>query len=474
MDIFISIIALVGFVALTAATGVFVAVEFALTSLERSTVENRAAAGTDPAAAVIKRAHQHLSFELSGAQLGITITTLATGYLAEPVLSKFFNPLLGWAGLSEHWAGPTAAILALIVATTLSMVYGELVPKNMAITDPWRAATLTVRPVQWFNRIFKWFILALNASANALVRKLGIEPADELASARSPQELGALVRVSADQGGIDESKAQVIESSLKFGETSAEEIMTPRSTIEYLQADDTAADLLALAERTGYSRFPVTEGDLDVTIGIVQFKEAFAIPPAEREHTKLATLARKVPMIPDSLDGDSVLTAVRSAGSQVVLVADEYGGTAGIITIEDVVEEILGEFYDEHDDIDSERDFMQVGSSWVVAGLARVDDLPDVVGYHAPEGPYDTVGGLVMASLGAIPSVSDVVLLPEAERHTLEEFTSDSGGRWIAQVTIMDGRRVDRVVLTPVSDEEASQYRQPTRPGNERTERNRR
>ncbi|WJZ02582.1 hemolysin family protein [Corynebacterium freiburgense] len=458
MDIALSIISLLGFIALTAGTGFFVAIEFALTGLERSVIDNHVASHGDAKAKAVQAAHNNLSFELSGAQLGITITTLATGFLAEPILAQYFTPLLEFIGLGQSTAPAVALVLALIVATLLSMVYGELVPKNMAITDPLRTARFTVIPVRIFNRCFGWFIRALNTTANAMVRKIGLEPADELASARSAEELGALVRNSAQHGAITEAQAALLDRSLQFGESTAEDFMTPRSTIEYLSVDDTVTDLLELAQQTGRSRFPVVKGDLDETIGVVHVKAAFGVPRDRRSEVSVATLARPVPVVPHSLDGDAVLNAVRSAGPQIVLVADEYGGTAGLVTIEDVVEEILGEVYDEYDDAEAERDFLQIGASWEISGLARIDDVRERTGYVAPDGPYETFGGLIMATLGRIPVVGDKKLLPQTERDALDEFESGISGRWVARVAIMDGRRIDRAILTPISDEEASEF----------------
>lgn len=458
MDILLSIISLVGFVLLTASTGLFVAIEFALTGLERSTIDNDVNERADKRAKAVLRDYQNLSFVLSGAQLGITITTLATGFLAEPILAKFFTPLLEAIGAPTNITPVIAMVLALTVATFLSMVFGELVPKNIAITKPLGTARTVVGPVNLFNTVFKHFIKAMNSSANWVVRKLGIEPADELASARSTQELTALVRNSAEQGGLEMTTALVIDRSLKFGETTAAELMTPRSTIDTLSVDDTVLDLIKLAIETGHSRFPVVRGDLDDTVGIVHYKDAFSVPKDERATTTLRELARPTSVVPESLDGDAVLNVVRTAGAQVILVADEYGGTAGLITIEDVVEEILGEVYDEHDDEESERDFQRFGNSWSVSGLVRVDDLHEHVGYHAPEGPYETLGGLVMAQLGRIPVAGDQLLLPESDNPMLSEFQSGYNGRWLAKVTVMEERRVDTVILTPISDGEASVF----------------
>lgn len=458
MDIFISILSLIGFVLLTASTGLFVAIEFALTGLEKSTVENHVRQKGDASARAVQRDHQNLSFVLSGAQLGITVTTLATGYLAEPVLSRYFTPALGLLGLPESAATTVALVLAMIVATFLSMVFGELVPKNWAITEPLRVARFVVHPVNWFNTVLKPFINGMNSSANTIVRKLGIEPAEELASARSTQELTALVRNSAESGGLDQNTAAVLNRSLQFGDATAESFMTPRSTIESLKATDTVTDLIDLALETGHSRFPVTEGDLDETIGMVHIKDAFSVPREQRGSTLLRDLARKIPVVPASLDGDAVLNAVRSAGSQVVLIADEYGGTSGLVTIEDVVEEILGEVYDEHDDSEAERDFQQFGASWEVSGLVRTDELEQRVGYASPEGPFETLGGLIMYSMGKVPKVGDVTLLPLTETPTMDEFETGFAGRWIARVTVMEDRRIDKAVLTPISHDEAEEY----------------
>lgn len=455
MDIFISILSLLAFVLLTASTGLFVAIEFAMTGLERSTIDAHVKQRGDATARAIARDHANLSFVLSGAQLGITVTTLAAGFLAEPVLGKFFTPALEAVGLSASASTTVALILALVIATFLSMVFGELVPKNMAITDPLATARVVVPPVHWFNTAMKPFINLLNTSANWIVRKMGIEPADELASARSSQELGAMVRSSAEAGGLDAETAAVIDRSLRFGETTAEEVMTPRSTIDSLDAEDTVVDLIALARETGRSRFPVRRGDLDDTLGVVHIKDAFSVPPDERATTQLATLARRVPIVPGTLDGDSVLNRVRSAGSQVVLVADEYGGTMGLVTIEDLVEEILGEVYDEYDDRESEKDFVRYGTSWEVSGLVRLDELEEHLAYTAPDGPYETLGGLIMATLGRISKVGDEVVLRETFGSLQEEFQSAGAGSWLAQVTAMDGRRVDKAMLRPITPEEA-------------------
>ena len=259
--------AVIGFIALTMGTAVFVAAEFSLTALERSTVTDDVATRGDRRSRQVERAHKTLSFQLSGAQLGITITTLITGYLAEPVLAQFINPALSTLRIPPGWHGSLTAALALVLATSLSMVLGELIPKNLAIALPLATARLTAAPMVAFSAVFRWAIRGLNGAANWLVRRLGIEPAEELASARSPQELASLVRNSARHGAIDADTAVLVDRSLRFGELTAEDLMTPRVRVTTLGPDDTVDDLVRVAADTGHSRFPVChEGDLDLSL----------------------------------------------------------------------------------------------------------------------------------------------------------------------------------------------------------------
>ena len=199
---------------------------------------------------------------------------------------------------------------------------------------------------------------------------------------------------------------------------------------------------------------------------MVHIKDAFSVSVDKRRSVLLGDLAKPVPVVPESLDGDAVLNQVRSAGSQFVLVADEYGGTAGLVTIEDVVEEILGEVYDEHDEPDNERDFQRFGANWEISGLARLDEVHRRTGYQAPDGPYESLGGLVMTTLRRIPKVGDTVVLPLADHQFSAELDAAHSGRWVARVTVMDGRRVDKVILAPVSDEDAEAIRQHNPEGN--------
>jgi CBS domain containing-hemolysin-like protein len=321
------------------------------------------------------------------------------------------------------------------------MVFGELVPKNLAVARPVPTARATAGPQLVFATIFKPAILATNGTANWILRRLGIEPAEELRSARSPQELVSLVRTSARHGSLDEVTATLVDRSLKFGELTAEELMTPRSKIVVLQFDDTVADLVTAATESGFSRFPIVEGDLDETIGIVHVKQVFEIPPADRRRTLLSSIALPVAVVPSTLDGDAVMTQIRANGLQTALVVDEYGGTAGMVTVEDLIEEIVGDVRDEHDD--ATPDVMIAGNGWQVSGLLRIDEVAAATGYRAPEGEYDTIGGLVLQELGHIPEAGEAVELIAFD----PDGPSENPVHWLATVVAMDGRRIDVLEL---------------------------
>ncbi|MCG5433195.1 hemolysin family protein [Mycobacterium sp. MYCO198283] len=445
MSVLTTVLGILGFVVLTFGTAVFVAAEFSLTALERSTVESNARDG-GRRDKLVRRAHHTLSFQLSGAQIGISITTLATGYLAEPLVARLLAPGLTALHLPPHWVEGVALALSLLIATSLSMVYGELVPKNLAVAHPAPTARAVAGPQLLFSMVARPLISLTNGTANWVLRRFGIEPADELRSARSPQELLSLVRNSARHGALDPVTATLVDRSLQFGTLTAEELMTPRSKIEALQSDDTVADLIAKAMETGHSRFPIVRGDLDETVGIVHVKQVFEIPPDQRANTTLDRLAQTVAVVPSTLDGDAVMSQIRANGLQTALVADEYGGTAGMVTVEDLIEEIVGDVRDEHDELTP--DVVAAGDSWRVSGLLRIDEVAAATGYRAPEGEYDTIGGLVLQELGHIPRTGETVELIAFDPDGLLE---DDPVRWQARVARMDGRRIDLLDLTQLT-----------------------
>jgi CBS domain containing-hemolysin-like protein len=423
---------LFGLAALTAGTFVFVAGEFALTTLERSTVDAHVQRVGDRRARQVQHARSTLSFQLSGAQVGITITTLLTGYVAQPAIAELIRPGIAAIGLPLSAASAVSLGIGLALATALSMVFGELVPQNLAISRPLQTARQVAGILNAFSVTFRWLISALNGAANWIVRRLGIEPAEDLRSARSPQELGSLVRSSAQHGTLDEGTATLLDRSLRFGERTAEELMTPRMQIEALRADEPVLALVDAARRSGFSRFPIYGSDLDDVRGVVHVKQAFAVPAGDRATIRVGTLASQVPTVPSSLDGDALLDALRGQGLQVAIVVDEYGGTAGIVTLEDLVEEIVGDVRDEHDRLEVSQVQPLDEQSWIISGLLRADEVADAVGFVMPEGGYETVAGLVLERLGRIPDVGDEIELDG----------------WRLTVTRMDRRRIADLRLT--------------------------
>lgn len=443
-----TVFALVGFILLTLGTAVFVAAEFSLTALERSTVDANARTG-GRRDKIVQRAHRTLSFQLSGAQIGISITTLITGYLAEPLIARLLHPVLVAARVPDRWVDGIAITAALLIATSVSMVFGEMLAKNIAVAAPVRTARVVAGPQVMFSTLFTPLIRLTNGTANWVLKRFGIEPADELRSARSPRELVSLVRTSARHGSLDQPTATLVDRSLLFGARTAEELMTPRSKIESLEADDTVGDLVAKVKETGHSRIPVTEGDLDETIGIVHLKQIFTLPHDQRAGTRLADLAQSVPVVPSTLDGDALMAQISASSLQAALVADEYGGIAGMVTIEDLIEEIVGDIRDEHDE--ETPDVMHFGNVWRVSGLLRIDEVADETDFRAAEGDYETIGGLVMHMLGHIPAEGESVQLQAFD----PDAVSGKPPRWLATVVRMDGRRIDLVDLVRMRPDEA-------------------
>jgi len=425
-----AVLPLAAFALLTVGNAFFVAAEFGLVTVDRVEIDKRAAEG-DRRARTVQEALRELSFQLSGTQLGITITALLTGYLAEPALSRLFRPIV--EPLAGDATETVSRFLALVLATLVSMLFGELVPKNAALARPMRVALATAAPLRTFSRLFRWLISALNGSANWLVRRLGIEPQEELASARSPEELGLLAAISARAGALPTETATLLRRTIRFGEKRAAKAMTPRVDVVGLKTTASVADLIAVARETGHTRFPVYENTLDLVTGVAGVPDALGVPPERRATTPVSTVAREPVYVPESLDLDKVLAALRAADADLAIVVDEYGGTDGVVTVEDLIEELVGEIADEYD-----VDFVSVGSSqltapdgektYLVDGLLREDELMEQTGFELPEGPYETLAGFLLAQLGHIPVVGESLdyrgwefTVMEVDRHRVEQ-----------------------------------------------------
>lgn len=420
-------------VGLTAGTALFVAVEFSLVALDRPTVQKAIDSG-DRRAEVVLGSLRRLSTQLSAAQVGITLTTLVLGYIATPSLGRLLQTPLSALGLQGEALSSVSATLALLIATLFSMVLGELLPQFLGISAPLATAKVVAMPVRVFAVIAKPLIVVLNGSANLVLRGLGITPQEELSGARTPQELASLVRRSAEAGTLDVGTARLVTRSLGFGEQTAADVMSPRARATSIERTATAEDVLRLARSTGHSRFPVTGEDWDDIDGIVHVKRAIAVPHDRRADVPVSALMVPPLLVPETIRLDPLLLLLREAGLQLAIVVDEYGGTAGVVTLEDVVEEIVGDVSDEHDRSRTTAREMTDGS-WTLPGLWRPDEVRERLRAPVPDGPaYETIGGWVMAELGRVPVAGDTVELPG----------------WSVTVLAMDGMRVDRLRFVPV------------------------
>jgi CBS domain containing-hemolysin-like protein len=416
---------------LTVGTGLFVASEFALVNLDRNDLEKRQARGEKRLGPTI-RALKITSTHLSGAQLGITLTTLLTGYTFEPAISSMLEDPLTALGVPAAIVPGIGTVAGILLATLFSMVIGELVPKNFALALPLATAKVVVPFMTVFTTVFKPIILGFNNTANAIIRGFGIEPKEELSGARSAEELGSLVRRSATEGFLDEDHATLLGRTLRFSEHSAADVMTPRVQVTFIDAGDSAEQIVELSHATGYSRFPVVGETTDDILGVVHVKQAFAVALADRRTVTASDLMVAPTRVPESMEVETLLALLRRSGFQIAVVSDEYGGTAGIATLEDLVEEIVGELEDEHDRHKS--GLIRAGKTITFDAGWRPDELLERAGIVVPDdSEYETVAGFVTDELDRIPEVGDEVALPTG---TL-------------RVERVDGARVLRLSFTP-------------------------
>ena len=422
-------------VLLVVGTGLFVASEFAIINLDRVDLESRRSAGEKGLDLSI-RAVATTATQLSSAQLGITLTVLLTGFVSEPALSRLLYPSLSDLGFSESGTEVFATVLAMAIATVASFLLGELVPKNMALSAP-KKVLKGVAPFQLgFTFIFKFLIVFLNNNGNFILRRFGIEPKEELSVARSAEELTSLVRRSASLGTLESDTAKLIEKTLTLTSLLASDIMTPRPQMHTLEREQSAKDLIDLARESGHSRFPILGEDSDDIVGVAHVKQAVAIPPQRRAQVPVSAIMVEPVRVPETMPLDRLILTLRGRGLQFGVVVDEYGGTAGIATLEDAVEELIGDLSDEHDRTKAHIVQYSDGSA-SFSGLARPGELREIGLKISDDEDYDTIAGFVMSELGKIPQDGDVVELPTGQ----------------LKVIRMDGRRVDRIKYQPSEED---------------------
>jgi CBS domain containing-hemolysin-like protein len=394
---------------LIAANGAFVAAEFALVSVRRPVVEDRAAAGDRRARMVVRELSQ-LSFALSAAQFGITVTSLLVGYLAERAIGDtIIRPLLDLVGLPPGAALGVAVTGAFLLSTITQMVLGELFPKNLAISRPLGVA-LGVTPVtRGFGLVLGPVIRVFDRAAEALARRVfRIEPASELEGGHSLDELARIIAASGEGGSLTTHQTQLLRRAVELGDTRVAEVMVPRPDVVWLTADEPLTQLRELARRTGHSRFPVHAGREDDVLGSVHVKDLLVVPADEHATTPVEAVVTPMLAVPESEPLRRLLGDLRREQRTFALVVDEYGGTAGLVTVEDVLEQLVGDIEDEFD----QRGHLvrRVGAGrHLLLGSLRVDRVEELFGVELPEGEYETIAGFVLDQLGHIPEPGERV-----------------------------------------------------------------
>lgn len=427
------ILLLVG-ILLILGNGFFVAVEFALVALDQPTVQRAIDLG-DKRAIPLMKCLKSLSTQLSSCQLGITLNTLLIGYVTEPALGSLLEPVMEAVGVPDAAAFGVSLFVAMLIATLVTMLIGELVPKNLAVAESFRIGRALARPQLMFTTVFKPLIIVLNGFSNKVLNRFGLEVKEELSGARTPEELSAMVRRSASLGTLDEQAATFLDRTLRFSEQTATDVMTPRPRMVTIDADASLDELIVTARRTGHSRFPVLgESGIDEVRGAVHVKKAVAVPRSKREPLVAATLMSEVTRVPETIHLDALISELRRAPLQIAVVEDEYGGTAGVVTLEDLVEEIVGEVADEHDAL-TPGVLQSASGEWYFPGLMRPDEInAQILELNIPEdSAYETVAGFILYELGRVAALGDEV-----------EFAA---GR--LRVVGIDGRRIDRVKFVP-------------------------
>jgi CBS domain containing-hemolysin-like protein len=424
--------ALVASVVLLLANGFFVGSEFALIAARRTKIEELASGGNTRAAMALSSIRE-LSFMLAGAQLGITMASLGLGFVAEPAVADALES--AFESMFEIPAGllhSIAFVIALLIVVFFHMVIGEMAPKNIAIAEPERSALWLAVPIRVYANLLRPFIRLLNSAANGGLRLLGVEPQDEVVAVHSAQEIAGMIAHSAEEGLLEEFQERLLSGAIELGERDAGSAMVSRTELRAVPLTATPAEIEELVVRTGHSRLPVFRDDLDNIVGFVHAKDLLRIPEDQRDHPVPGPLVRGMLVVPESRKLRPLLLDMRRERRHVALVIDEHGGTAGIVTLEDLLEELVGEIRDEYDvsELGIER---LAGGRFLVPGNLRIDEASSRLDVELPEGEYETIAGFLMDRLGRIPKRRDVV---------------EHNG-WRLRVRSMYRRRVVQVLIEP-------------------------
>ncbi|MER7404810.1 hemolysin family protein [Streptomyces sp. NPDC000070] len=417
---------------LTCGTGYFVAQEFAYVSADRLALAREAESGDRKAARALK-VLERLSFMLSGAQLGITVTGLVVGFIAEPSVSALLRPALSGMGIPDAAVSGISVVLAFALATVVQMVLGELAPKNLALAVPERLAKSLAASTLAYLKVVGPLVHIFDGAANKLLRKIGIEPVEELHHGATLEELGHLIGESHEQGALPKDTAALLDHALEFSERTLDEVMVPRADAVFVRKDATAAEAVDLIAKHGHSNYPVLGDHPDDISGVLGVAELMHVPADRLTGTTAGALARSPLLLPDTLPLPDAVTQMRERDDEFAVVLDEHGGVAGIVTYEDIAEELVGDIADESDTVTEVA--VADGDGWLVDAGRRLDEVAEATGIELPEEEdYDTVAGLIVDRLGRFPTVGDQVTVELPE-----------GGPTVIEVRTLDRHVADRV-----------------------------
>ncbi|MDV7999781.1 hemolysin family protein [Rhodococcus sp. IEGM 1408] len=439
MSIVLSLlIGVVVVLAITALTGYFVAQEFAFMAVDRSRMGAAAERG-DPSAARVLGVTKRTSFMLSGAQLGITVTTLIVGYVAEPLIGRSLGELLGLASVPQAVGVGVGTVLALLFSTVVQMIFGELVPKNLAIAKPEPVARWLARSTTIYLGLFGWLIGLFDKSSEALLKAVGIEPVHDKEHSATARDLEHIVAESSETGELSPELSRLLDRMLDFPGQPAEHAMIPRSRTDVVRAVDTVDEVLSKMA-TGHTRYPVVGEDSDDVIGIVDLHDLLMVCDDEgADLTPVSTLMRAPIVVPTSLHLPEVANRLSAERAEMAVVVDEYGGFAGVVTMEDMAEEIVGEIADEHDPQLAVGTPVSEGLGWLLTGDTHLDEVERLLDITLPEVDAETLGGLVIETTGDLPEVGDRIDIPLPDTDVLEELSAD-------RVLRTEVRRIERRV----------------------------
>lgn len=414
-----AVLGLLAVLVLTAGTGYFVAQEFAYVAADRLALAREAEAGDRRAGRAVQ-VLERLSFMLSGAQLGITVTGLVVGFLAEPSVSGLLKPALDGTGLSDGAVSALSVVLGFVVATVLQMVLGELAPKNLALAVPDRLAKSLAGSTLAYLKVVGPVVRVFDSAANRLLRRIGIEPVEELHHGATLEELSHLIGESHEHGQLPRESAELLDHALEFSERTLDEVMVPRADVTFVRKDATADEAVRLIARHGHSNYPVMGDHPDDVAGVIGVRELMRLPATRFDRTTAGEQARRPLLLPDTLPLPGAVAQMRERDDEFAVVLDEHGGVAGIVTYEDIAEELVGDIADESDTVVELA--VADGGGWLVDAGRRLDEVAAATGIDLPEeDDYDTVAGLIVDRLGRFPAIADrlTVELSDGSRVTV-------------------------------------------------------